>query len=122
MSRLLFVGLIMLTISGCATQPGYQWGQYEYNLYNYYANPAKSVELSEALFHDISSAEKNQRVVPPGLYAEYGYLMLESGMPRKAAFYFNKEKELWPESAHFMNTLYQAAVRANSHQHAGAKQ
>ncbi|MDZ4299002.1 MAG: DUF4810 domain-containing protein [Moraxellaceae bacterium] len=120
MKKLLLIGLSVALISGCATQPGYYWGQYEQSLYSYYANPAKSAELSAALASDISYAEEIKRV-PPGLYAEYGYLMLESGMPRKAAFYFNKEKELWPESAQFMNTLLQAAIRANSNQTAGTQ-
>lgn len=120
MKQLMFIGLTAALISGCASQPGYKWGQYEQSLYNYYANPAKVAELSNSLFNDIEEAERKQRV-PPGLYAEYGYLMLETGMPRKAAFYFNKEKSLWPESTHFMNTLLQAAIRANSNQTAEAQ-
>ncbi len=113
MIRASIIALLMLTATGCATQRGYAWGDYEQKLYDHYADPTKSLALSSTLEKDIKKAEKINRV-PPGLYAEYGYLMLEAGMPRKAAFYFSKEKALWPESSQFMDTLYKSAVQANS--------
>ena len=121
MIRLCLLSLMILTASGCAVQRGYAWGSYEQNLYDHYRDPSKATEFSEKMFSDLSSAEEINRV-PPGLYAEYGYLMLEAGQPRKAAFYFNKEKAMWPESARFMGTLTQAAIKANTSPKTGVTQ
>jgi len=43
--------------------------------------------------------------VPPGLYAEYGYALLELGDEQAALAYFAKEQETWPESAYLMTKV-----------------
>ena len=121
MIRVLLLGTILMVTSGCTVQRGYAWGSYEQNLYDHYRDPSKASEFSEKMFRDLTDAEASKRV-PPGVYAEYGYLMLEAGKPRKAAYYFNKEKTLWPESSRFMDTLTQAAIKANSGQKTGDTQ
>jgi hypothetical protein len=36
--------------------------------------------------------------VPPGIYAEYGYVLYEKGNFTEAILYFNKEQTKWSES------------------------
>jgi hypothetical protein len=43
--------------------------------------------------------------VPPGIYAEYGFVMYEEGNNQQAVFYYQKEADKWPESRAFMTKL-----------------
>ena len=82
----------------------YYWGSYSSNLNNYYKNPGEREKFVERLHKDMEKAEqKNQ--VPPGIYAEYGYMMLETGNTEQAVAYFGKERDKWPESSILMNKL-----------------
>lgn len=82
----------------------YSWGGYSAELLDYYKNPGEGAKFAERLEKDIENAEKKDRV-PPGLYAEYGYMMLELGEVNTAVIFFTKEKDKWPESAHLMDTV-----------------
>ncbi|NNJ70828.1 MAG: DUF4810 domain-containing protein, partial [Kiritimatiellales bacterium] len=55
----------------------------------------------------------------PGLYAEYGFLLMRQGENGRAISYFNKEKALWPESAVFMDSMIQTAQISNKRAPAG---
>ncbi|MEO2159123.1 MAG: DUF4810 domain-containing protein [bacterium] len=83
---------------GCAPKTMYHWGNYENKLYKHYKNPDDVEGLAEALAQVIEDGEKDDRV-PPGIYAEYGYLLLITGHSEEATSNFEKEKSKWPESA-----------------------
>lgn len=101
--------LVPLT-SGCVTSSMYSWGSYERDLYKYYKSPDNLEDLESNLAVLLEQAEEKQ-TVPPGLYAEYGYLMFEMGNAESAIQYFEKEKARWPESSQFMDTMIAAARR-----------
>jgi len=107
--KLLFVMLLLISLNGCV-QTRYQWGDYEKRLYNHYSNPADKAEYLEGLRNIIEDAEGEKRV-PPGIYAEYGYALLESGKPLEAILFFNKEAELWAESKFLMKKMIQVAEK-----------
>lgn len=100
-----------LMLTACATAPlsKYDWGTYEQSLYQYYKTPAEMNALVASLDASIVNAEKASRVVPPGLYAEYGYLLLQQGKTQDAIAFFGKEKAKWPESATLMNRMIKIA-------------
>lgn len=77
MKKLGFVVTTVALLTGCAAPAKYSWGGYENSLYQYYKDPTKAGELSTALMETIQSAEKTQGAVPPGIYAEYGYLLVQ---------------------------------------------
>ena len=77
-------------------------------MYRYYKSPDHLQELMANLAETLEAAEAKQ-TVPPGLYAEYGYLLLETGNAQQAIVYFEKEKEAWPESTVIMDTMLAAA-------------
>ena len=101
--------LVVSLTSGCATPSMYSWGSYEQDLYKYYKSPDNLEDLESNLAVLLEQAETGQ-TIPPGLYAEYGYLMFEMGDAESAIKYFEKEKATWPESSQFMDTMI-AAVR-----------
>jgi hypothetical protein len=112
--------VVMLTAGGCVRDRLYTWNDYEGDLYGYYKNPENLTELMEALRATIeqnekvaaaggsSGGDKQQVRMPPGLYAEYGYLLLLSNKPLEAKEYFQKEKLTWPESATLMDRMIAA--------------
>ena len=89
---------------GCGTTTKYHWGNYENSLYRYYKNPAEVEELAEALADIIEKGERDGRV-PPGIYADYGYLLLLTGHTGEAIIYFEKEKNTWPECSMLMDKM-----------------
>ncbi|MDZ8118482.1 DUF4810 domain-containing protein [Pontiella agarivorans] len=110
---LLYCCAVPLFLSGCAAPTLFTWGNYDQWLYENYKNPKND----EVLYADLSAlisdyeSRKNPQTKPlaPGLYAEYGFLLMRRGENKKAIEYYNKEKALWPESAVFMDHMIQVA-------------
>lgn len=100
---LLWLLLSTLVFTGCTTSQ-YSWGNYEHALYKYYKTPSELETYAEQLAEVITEGEATGRV-PPGMYAEYGYILWVQGKADKAVVQFEREKQTWPESTHFMNLL-----------------
>lgn len=112
--RLLMVAPILAwALAGCATNhQRYDWGSYDPSLYAYYKDPTKEAALAESLAAVISTAGSNQALVPPGIYAEYGYLQLQQGKNLAAVELFKQEEAHWPESKIFMDRMIKVASAA----------
>jgi len=99
------IGAMALTVSACAPERMYSWGEYESSMYAYARDTDKQVEFQSALLDVITKNEADGKKVPPGIYAEYGYQLLEMGRTQDAIRYFEREKTTWPEAESFMNTM-----------------
>jgi hypothetical protein len=109
-NALLMVPILALSAAGCVTQhQHYNWGSYDPSLYDYYKNPTKVGELSASLQAVIDAADKNHSAVPPGIYAEYGYLQMQQGKNQSAVDLFKQEESHWPESKVFMERMIKVA-------------
>ena len=97
--------LCSLFMTGCATQPMYQWGGYDAMLYQSYKNPEKTLEFRQGLEKHIAKMDESKQKAAPGLYAELGTLYLQSGDSTKAIAMYTKEKDAWPESKRLMDSL-----------------
>jgi hypothetical protein len=95
--------------AACAPQTKYAWGSYESSLYQHYRTPGNSAEFAQRLSETIGKAETSGQKVPPGVYAEYGQVLLESGNSKQATVFFEKEKVAWPESTVLMTTMIRLA-------------
>jgi len=99
-------GLILLAVlssmAACATGTKYQWGTYNTDLHKYYSHSITQEELARRLQIAIQRCEADGKIVPPGLYAEYGYLLYEAGQYEEAVQFFQKENDKWPESRPLM--------------------
>lgn len=104
--------LLLATVAGCHTAPQqkYAWGDYDPSLYAYYKDPAKVGELTSSLQAVIKDSDSSRTPVPPGIYAEYGYLQLQQGRGKDAAQSFRQEEAHWPESKVFMEHMIQVAL------------
>ncbi|CCE22894.1 DUF4810 domain-containing protein [Methylotuvimicrobium alcaliphilum] len=107
MSSLRVVGWCVMSVfvlAGCAPQGLYYWGAYEDGLYDRYVeNSGEQVEAY--LRQSMTEAEASRMPVPPGLYADYGFVLYQRGDKAGAIDYFRRERELYPESTALMNKL-----------------
>ena len=56
------------------------------------------------------SKTKNYRV-PPGVFCEYGYILLKEGKTEEALQYFDLEAKTYPESTVFLKNLKTYATK-----------
>ncbi len=110
-SRLVGIAVPLLLLCGCATtHQRYDWGNYESSLYVYYKNPASAARFVQSLQDLLATANKTGRPVPPGIYAEYGYLLMQEGKSQDAITAFRQEEDNWPQSKFFMDQMMKAAA------------
>jgi hypothetical protein len=99
----LCLALLALMLAGCVPKGLYNWSSYSKAMNSYYRDPAQQAAYREAL-QGVIAEEQGQRV-PPGIYAELGYLEMAAGNTAEAKRLFQTEKSRWPESAPFMDRM-----------------
>ena len=92
---------LLVTLASCAPTNMYYWGSYD--LASYKHNKNKSEESQADLFSAfediINNKHKGTRnVVPPGVYADYGFLLIKNGQIAKGQEMLEQELVLYPES------------------------
>ena len=111
LSKFLILSFPLFFFGGCAAPQKYAWNSYDSTLYGYYKNPVEKEKYMERLKIIILKAEQVKKV-PPGIYAEYGYMFYESKNFADAIVYFKKEYDLWPESRMFMQKMIDNSSKA----------
>lgn len=112
--RLFMVLSAALVLTACAAPSKYNWGNYEGSLYSYYKDTSKTAEHAAELQRTITDSEATGTLVAPGLYAEYGFLMLQEGKSKDAIAQFEKEKAKWPESTYLMDNMIRIASSSST--------
>lgn len=104
--KIIYAMAAALALSGCATNKSmYDWGGYDSLLYQSYKRPENVAENMHKLEAHILKLEQGKGKVAPGLYADLGTLFLQAGNREKALANFQKERDLWPESAGLMDAM-----------------
>ena len=118
--RKLYVGvfftvLCCLVSAGCAPQKMYYFGNYSNTLYSFEKNQNDESLLKhkQEVETVITESESRNLPVPPGIYAELGYINLKSNNSKEAIRLFQAESQLYPESRHLMDRLIQSATSKN---------
>ena len=94
-----------LLLSACGQgETLYSWNGYSSAVLTHYKDGTSAEDFSNEMAVIVQESEDDNKV-PPGLYAEYGYALLEAGQDNQAIVYFQKERELWPESEAFMDNI-----------------
>ena len=108
--KILYLAILfsVLFLFGCH-QPKevFYWGNYSSTLYDLKNNPDDETLAAhkKELVTIIDYASKKSRKVPPGVMAEYGYILLKEGNEKEGYEYLDKEIELYPESAIFISRI-----------------
>ncbi len=100
--------LVVLFFSSCvSTQTLYSWENYEKASYKYLKNSdEKSTQELIANYEKIIKKQTGTRgVVPPGVYADYGFILLQANKTDQGKAMLAKEMELYPESKVFIERI-----------------
>ena len=99
--------LALLGLTACAPPPLFHWGQYEDSLYKRHTDTSErgQAEAFKMLELTIREAEAQNSRVPPGVYADYGYLLFKQGKVDDAVVFFRKEAETYKESKYLMDSV-----------------
>lgn len=101
----LLVGLA----SGCGSRQNtrIEWCNYSHTYYAMIKEPTPVTikEHQNELVHIIDNAGEKKKPVPPGIFAEYGYLLAKEGNIKQAVAYYEREVAEYPESEQFMTVL-----------------
>lgn len=106
-SRWVWLPVLVILLTGCASPTLYTWGHYEDLIYASYAAPGSvSPEMQVGkLEEDYQKARAANKRMPPGFHAHLGYLYFQLGKSDQARQEFETEKAEFPESAVFMDRL-----------------
>lgn len=108
MKHFFILSLVITLLSACATPTSlYSWSNYSTLSHNYLKNSDE--ESANKLFDGYQEVINNQKgtrgAVPPGIYADYAFLLLENGQIERAREMLNKEITLYPESKVFIEHI-----------------
>lgn len=104
---LLAISFAFFFASCTSTSPLYTWSDYEKTSYGYLnnADEKSSEELIKSYQEIIDMQNGTRGEVPPGIYADYGYLLLQQGQTELGREFLQREISLYPESEVFINRI-----------------
>ena len=106
--------LLILTISifaiSCSTpKPLYNWKGYDDAVYNYTKTSSKkdAQNLTKVYEKLIKDSGGSRKLPPPGVCADYGFLLIQNGETAKGKELLIKETVYYPESKLFIDRPFQ---------------
>ncbi|MCB2183107.1 MAG: DUF4810 domain-containing protein [Desulfobulbaceae bacterium] len=108
---LLVVFITSAFFGGCAPQQMYYLGNYSKTLYSLEKNQTEEALINhkQELEKIVAESKVRNLPVPPGIYAELGYINFKANNSQEAIKLFQTETQLYPESKHLMDRLIQSA-------------
>ncbi|EON13627.1 MULTISPECIES: DUF4810 domain-containing protein [Pandoraea] len=93
-------------LTGCATPPKplYDWESYQPQVYEYFKGESKEAQII-VLERDLEKIKAANNAAPPGFHAHLGLLYASVGKSDKMVEEFQTEKQLFPESAGYIDFL-----------------
>jgi hypothetical protein len=115
MKKIFLIFLMSFLFLGCVAPQMYYWGDYSSSLHRYRKDPKEEnfLKHKQVLEKIVAESQKNNLKVPPGVYAELGYIYFRENKGNEAIKYFELETQIYPESKLFMDRLTQAAKAKN---------
>lgn len=111
----LLTPLVCFLFAACVTKRpiDYAWGDYSKSLYKLKKGPTDERLQShkEVLVRIITDSKENSWRVPPGIYAEYGYILLSEGKTSEGLANIELEAATYPESRVFMERIKAQAIQ-----------
>lgn len=107
MTKILLALFVAMTITSCTTTKLYSWYDYEDITYQYSKRRTDELQVKVVeQYQKLVEKQKGTRgVVPPGLYAEYGYLLYMTGKQEEGLKFLKEEIKLYPESERYISRI-----------------
>lgn len=110
MKNIIFLLLITSLLASCSANKKslYTWNKYENSGYKYVKNNNESTTngLIEEYKKIINNQKGTRGMVPPGIYADYGFVLIQTNRVEEGKLMLQKEIELYPESKIFIKKIY----------------
>ena len=96
-----------MVLSSCGPTKLYSWYNYEDVTYKYHKVPDDKLREKVLIQYEnmINKQREKRGVVPPGLYAEYGYMLCKMNKVSEGLEYLKKEIVLYPESEVYISRI-----------------
>lgn len=108
MKKLFILSTCMMALASCQTQQSlYSWYNSEDATYMYTKRGTEEL-LTRAMeqYEKVINNQKGLRkVVPPGVNAEYGFLLYKAGKKEEGLALLKAEKDAYPESEKFISRI-----------------
>ena len=111
MKKILYIGVLVIIAFSAAsctsTKHLYSWYNYENAVYQYNKNPDEKLQAKVLeLYNMVIEHQRGTRAtVPPGLYAEYGFLLYKTGKKDEGIKFMKQEIVLYPESEMYIQRI-----------------
>lgn len=109
MKKLILLGAVIGLFASCSTSTKalYSWYNYEDATYQYSKKRTDElkVKMMEQYLKLIQKQNGTRKVVPPGLYAEYGYALYMGGKKEEGLDFLKQEIKLYPESETYISRI-----------------
>ena len=107
MMKIIFIAIVMVLIFSSCAKSLYSWYAYEGITYAYSKKATEElfVRMMDEYKKIITNQKGSRGVVPPGLYAEYGYQLCKQGKMKEGIDLLKKEIELYPESEKYISRI-----------------
>lgn len=108
MKKFIIATIVVMTLASCSTTNAlYSWYDYEDATYQYNKSHTDKLQVRVLeQYQKLIDKQKGTRgVVPPGLYAEYGYLLYKTGKKDEGINFLKKEVALYPESDTYISRI-----------------
>ncbi len=106
--KLTLLAISLAAMASCTTTSNlYSWYDYEDATYQYSKKSTDELQVRVAeVYQKMVEKQKGTRgIVPPGLYAEYGYLLYKTGKTEEGLTYLRAEIKNYPESEPFISRI-----------------
>lgn len=106
--QLIPFALAVFALASCTTTKSlYSWYDYENVTYEYSKKSTDElrVRVAEVYKKMLENQKGSRGAVPPGLYAEYGYLLCKTGKTQEGLSFLKEEIKHYPESEPFISRI-----------------
>lgn len=114
MKKIILTLALSLIMVGCkTTEPLYYYGDYNAAVYSYLKGDETTLEEQISVIQEtLQLAEAKGKRIAPGVHAHLGMLYFETGNVSEGEFHLQQEKQLFPESAKYIDFLLSSAKGA----------
>lgn len=108
MKKILFLAVFVFAFASCGTTTQlYNWKGYDDAVYAYTkTSDAQSVDKLMGVYQNlIANSGGSRRVPPPGVCADYGFLLIQAGKTQEGRALLEKEIAVYPESKKFIDRI-----------------
>jgi len=108
MRKIIFLAICVIALSSCQTQTSlYSWYGSEDATYTYTKRGSdETLAKAMAQYEKVLTQQRGARkTVPPGVNAEYGYLLCKAGKKEEGLALLRAEIQAYPESEKFISRI-----------------